>query len=199
MIRENDEECLLLIETIRARSNTIGGLYGTNSEVVRLMGNLETRIEEKVESEYQEKEKALVTAVAQAKEQEKVEDVHKAALEAQDWRRKTFEADIQEENDRVSDRSFRFSEAIHSEVVREVGERLNPVCKVLTQIEQNIHNLRAEFTTELAEARIPNESLGVYRAELVKAALRILDYGRVDSKLHETATAFLLKALGNDR
>ena len=44
MIRETDEECSLLIATIRDRSNMVGGLYGTNSEVVRLMGNLESRI-----------------------------------------------------------------------------------------------------------------------------------------------------------
>ena len=278
MIRETDEECSLLIATIRDRSNMVGGLYGTNSEVVRLMGNLESRIIENEymktnseksrehikmirdcllhissdplrrmvasvselanlhrelhltggqgdnslfadidEFEYQKKEKALAMAVAQVKEQEKASDqvsTRNPKLQtmfdlSRDIDALTYELtllrsqndelrkqnDLQKVNDRLCERSPYLSHAVHAEVVREVAERLNPVCKAITQIEQNVHNARTELSTEIAQvlkdARLLSDGAG--RAELVKAALDI--WGRVDGKLHAAAETFLLKSL----
>lgn len=216
MIREPDEECLLLIATIRDRTNSIGGLYGTNSEVVRLMGNLEARISEKEELERQKKEKALEMAVAQVKEQEKASDqattrnpkiqtmfdlsrdIDALADELTLLRSQNDELRKQNElmrvNDRLCERSPYLSQAVHAEVVREVGERLNPVCKAITDIEQRLHNVG----THVAEARKAAEHIGDdggYRAEVVKSAVRVMECGRVDSKLYEAASVFLFKAL----
>jgi hypothetical protein len=97
----------------------------------------------------------------------------------------------------LCERSPYLSQAVHAEVVREVAERLNPVCKAITQIEQNVHNARTEFSTEIAQVRKDARLLsdGPYQAELLKAALHILDWGRVDGKLHAAAETFLLKSL----
>jgi hypothetical protein len=216
VIRETDDECSLLISTIRDRTNTVGGLYGTNSEVVRLMGNLEARIAEKDDRERQKKEKAREMAVAHEKEQEKSSDqattknlklqysynLHRdvdaladelTLLRGQnDELRKQNE--LQRLSDRLSERSPYLSQAVHAEVVREVGERLDPVCKAITKIEQNAYNARTEFA-KAREAAL-GLSEGPYRAELVKSALHIIDTGVVDSKLYEAALAFLFKALG---
>lgn len=188
MIRETDEECLLLIATIRDRTNTVGGLYGTNSEVVRLMGNLEARIAEKDELERQKKEKSLFNL---ARDVDVLADELTLLRGQNDELRKQNE--LQRLNDQLSERSPYLSQAVRAEVVREVGERLAPVCKAITQVEQNTYNAR----TELAKAREAAEGLsdGPYRAELVKSALHIMDTGNVDSKLYEAASAFLLKAL----
>jgi hypothetical protein len=215
VIRETDEECSLLIATIRDRTNTVGGLYGTNSEVVRLMGNLESRISEKEELDRQMKEKALEMAVAHEKEQEKASDqattmnrklqssfnlardVDALADELNLLRSQNDELrkqnELQRLNDRLVERSPYLSQAVHAEVVREVGERLNPVCKAITEIEQRLHNVG----THVAEARKAAEHIGNdsgYRVELVKAAVLIIDRCSDVNVLYQKSEKFLLSA-----